>query len=91
MLFVFAKEPSLRAVPFNIYLMNLLVANLAVLIMQYTVDIAINLHTGIWLMNDALCGAFLYGCFVLQVKRKADSVAHEGLYKLNSSPQSYST
>jgi hypothetical protein len=64
LLIAFAKDPSLRT-PFSIYLINLLVANLICIILEYPLDIVANLYSG-WFLGEKACTAYLYGSFVIQ-------------------------
>ncbi|OQV15774.1 putative Melanopsin [Hypsibius exemplaris] len=54
----FIRERSLRT-PFNVYIINLLAANLAVVIFQYPMDIVTNLHSA-WLLGNGACNLYLY-------------------------------
>jgi hypothetical protein len=64
LLIAFAKDPSLRT-PFSIYLINLLIANLICIILEYPLDIVANLYSG-WFLGEKACTAYLYGSFVIQ-------------------------
>ena len=68
LLVVFAVSPSLRAVPFNVYLINLLTANLVDLLIQFPMDIATRndfMHN--WYLGDPLCDLYYGAMWVSQV------------------------
>ncbi|OQV15775.1 hypothetical protein BV898_10029 [Hypsibius exemplaris] len=64
LLIVFIKERSLRT-PFNIYVMNLLIANLVCLVFQFPMDIFSSLYSS-WLLGERACTLYLYANFVLE-------------------------
>lgn len=77
LLLQFLKDANLHTA-FNVYLINLLVANLACLLIQYPLQMLSDLYRG-WYLTDAACSAYSYGNFVLQAAIKN---AH-GLIALN--------
>jgi hypothetical protein len=73
LLLLFVQDSSLRT-PFNIYLINLLMANLACTLVVYPMDIINNLYSFAWFMGDTACTVYLYGCYVLEA---GISTAHQ--------------
>lgn len=64
LLLLFIEHRALRT-PFNIYLINLLIANLAYLCVQNSMDIPFNLYST-WFMGNYACTVYIYGSFVLE-------------------------
>lgn len=64
-LLLFAVDATLRT-PFNCYLISLLIANLCLVIMQYSMDIVSNLYQQQWFLGDAACTVYLYAEYVIQ-------------------------
>ena len=64
-LFLFAKNSLLRT-PFNVYLINLLLANVLCLLFQYPLDISNELYSETWQLGPHACTVYLYGSWVLQ-------------------------
>ncbi|OQV15772.1 hypothetical protein BV898_10026 [Hypsibius exemplaris] len=62
LLVVFIRERSLRT-PFNFYIINLLIANLAVITVEYPMDMVIKLHSA-WLLGNDACNLYLYASSV---------------------------
>jgi 7 transmembrane receptor (rhodopsin family) len=65
LLFLFVKDHTLRT-PFNIYLINLLIANMSCIVIQYQIDIIINLYSFTWFMGESACTLYLYACTILE-------------------------
>ena len=59
-LLVFMKNPPLRKAPFNVYLMNLLIANFGVSCLQYTPSAVTDYWNMYWSMGDGGCTWFIY-------------------------------
>ncbi|OWA49810.1 hypothetical protein BV898_14345 [Hypsibius exemplaris] len=90
LLLLFIADRALRAQPFNVYLVNLLLANLGVILIQYPMDIITNLHSSQWVLGEPACTAYMYAVFILEA---ASENAHQ-LIALNRiwaavSPVSY--
>ncbi|OQV23104.1 hypothetical protein BV898_03149 [Hypsibius exemplaris] len=64
LLLLFAKDRTLLT-PFNVYLINLLIANLSCVLTQYPFDIVNNLYAFQWYLGERVCTLYLYGSFVL--------------------------
>ena len=64
LLTIFAKTPDLRTA-FNIYVINLLLANLSCLLVQYPLIVASSLYNGTQFMSRRLCSLYLYSTYVL--------------------------
>jgi cysteinyl leukotriene receptor 1 len=60
----FMRDRSLRT-PFNIYLINLLIANIASIILRYPLIIYTSLYSFRWSLGYATCTFSLYGSFVI--------------------------
>jgi 7 transmembrane receptor (rhodopsin family) len=65
LLFLFKRDPFLRT-PFNTYLINLLIANLSCLIVQYPLDILVTVHSFRWFLGHGACTVYLYACGTLE-------------------------
>ena len=67
LLFLILRSRRLRRMPFNVYLLNLLGANIINTLISYPMDLLSNLHSSQWLIGNAACTAYLYNVVVLQV------------------------
>ena len=67
LLLIFVKDSSLRT-PFNVYIINLLIANLACILVQYPMDIITNLFNA-WLLGNTACTLYLYANSVFGMVR----------------------
>lgn len=65
LLLLFARRRTLRT-PFNIYLMNLLFANLIYVVIAYPMEISSSLHATKWRLGVSACTVYLYSFSVLQ-------------------------
>ncbi|OQV17642.1 hypothetical protein BV898_08266 [Hypsibius exemplaris] len=68
LLLLFIKDSTLHT-PFNMYLINLLLANLACLLIQYPLEFLFGLYKT-WFMGGHACTAYIYGYFVMQAAVK---------------------
>src|SRR5450631_291494 len=57
-LYLFIKDPLLRT-PFNIYLINLTLANLILVLVQYPMDIVYNLYSFTWILGNYACTLYI--------------------------------
>ena len=64
LLLLFLKERILRT-PFNVYLINLLIANFICVIILYPMDLMANLHSSQWLLGDRACTLANYSTYVV--------------------------
>lgn len=64
LLFLFVKDQTLRT-PFNVYLMNLLLANMLAMLLVYPLNIIDTLYSA-WFLGDRVCTFYLYGTFAIQ-------------------------
>ncbi|GAV00777.1 hypothetical protein RvY_11578 [Ramazzottius varieornatus] len=64
-LLVFIKNSNTLITPFNVYLINLLLANLSNLIVFYPLDIFHQVNGNNWRLGTHVCTLYLYGFFVL--------------------------
>ena len=66
LLLLFGVTNSLRT-PFTVYLMNLLIANICLVSVQYSVELITDLYHRVpWFMGDGVCSLYLYAVWVLQ-------------------------
>ncbi|OQV25512.1 hypothetical protein BV898_00452 [Hypsibius exemplaris] len=65
LLLLLVRVSTLRT-SFNVYLINLLVANLICVMISYPMDLMTNLNSMKWLIGNAACTAYLYNVIVLQ-------------------------
>ncbi|OQV16601.1 hypothetical protein BV898_09271 [Hypsibius exemplaris] len=62
---VFAVNRSLWT-PFNVYVVNLLIANCACIVTQFPMDIVVSLYHGGWTLSEPVCSYYLLTSWYLQ-------------------------
>ncbi|OQV14867.1 hypothetical protein BV898_10899 [Hypsibius exemplaris] len=70
---LFIHDRATLITPFNVYVLNLMVANLLHLINVYPLDVIVGLYSGTWVLGRSACAFFLYGVWLPGC---ASSVAH---------------
>ncbi|OQV12711.1 hypothetical protein BV898_13032 [Hypsibius exemplaris] len=65
LLFLFARDSALRT-PFNIYLINLLLADFICVAIGYPMDLISNLNNLQWLLGNSICNLYLYNLSTVQ-------------------------